>query len=44
MVQHHNYSITEIENLVPFERDIFVDMLSEHLEVERKEMEKARAK
>lgn len=25
--QHHKYLISEIENLMPFERDIFVDML-----------------
>jgi hypothetical protein len=31
MVQHHKYSITEIEELVPFERDIFVQMLLQFL-------------
>lgn len=36
LVQHHKYSITEIENMLPFERDIYVDMLVKHLEeVER---------
>jgi hypothetical protein len=32
MVQHHKYSITEIENLIPFERDLYVNMLLSHLE------------
>jgi hypothetical protein len=32
MVQHHKYSLTEIENMIPFERQIYVDMLSEYLE------------
>jgi hypothetical protein len=27
MAQHHKYSITEIEDLLPYERDIYVDML-----------------
>ena len=27
LMQHHNYSLTEIENLMPWERDIYVDML-----------------
>jgi hypothetical protein len=27
LVQHHKYSLTEIENLIPFERDIYVNML-----------------
>ena len=26
-MQHHKYSLTEIENLMPWERDIYVDML-----------------
>jgi len=27
MVQHHKYSIEEIENLVPFEREIYISLL-----------------
>jgi hypothetical protein len=38
LVQHHKYSITEIDNLIPFERDIFVEMLANYL----KELEDAR--
>lgn len=34
MAQHHKYSITEIEDLMPFERDIYVDLLKDHLEQE----------
>ena len=26
-MQHHKYSLTEIENMIPWERDIYVDML-----------------
>lgn len=40
LAQHHKYSITEIENLIPFERDIYVDMLLTHL----KELEEQRNK
>lgn len=32
LAQHHKYSITEIENLIPFERDIYLDMLKQYLE------------
>jgi len=32
MAQHYNYSIQELENLIPFERDIYVNMLNEHIE------------
>ena len=31
LVQHHKYSLTELENMMPFERDIYVQMLIEHL-------------
>jgi hypothetical protein len=31
LAQHHKYSISEIENLIPFERDIFIELLMEHL-------------
>jgi hypothetical protein len=32
MAQHHKYSITEIENLLPFERDLYFDMLLEFIQ------------
>lgn len=34
MAQHHHYSISELEDMVPFERDIYVDLLKNHLEQE----------
>ena len=42
LMQHHNYSLTEIENLMPWERDIYVDMLKTFLkeqEEKRKQQE-----
>lgn len=37
MVQHHKYSLTELENLIPYELDIYVDMLASFLkELEEK--------
>jgi hypothetical protein len=38
-MQHHKYSLTEIENLIPFERDIYVEMLIFHMEEENKKNE-----
>ena len=26
-MQHHKYSLTELENMLPWEREIYVDML-----------------
>jgi len=34
LVQHHKYSLTEIENLIPFERDIYIAMLQKWIEEE----------
>lgn len=31
LAQHHKYSISEVENLMPFERDIYVQMLVDYL-------------
>jgi len=33
--KYHGYSIDEIENLIPFERDIYVAMIKEELENEK---------
>jgi hypothetical protein len=34
LAQHHKYSIDEVENLMPFERDIYVEMLLDYLKQE----------
>jgi DNA replication initiation complex subunit (GINS family) len=41
MAQHHKYSIAEIENLLPYERDLYFEMLIEFIESQR-EKERAR--
>lgn len=33
LAQHHNYDIETIESLIPFERDIYISMLIEHLKM-----------
>jgi hypothetical protein len=40
LMQYHKYSLTEIENMMPWERDIYVALLQQHLEEEE---EKAKA-
>ena len=40
-MQHHNYSLSDIENLMPWERDIYVDKLITYLK-EEKEKQKQR--
>jgi hypothetical protein len=34
MIQYHKWSLTEIENMMPWERDIYVILLKQHLEEE----------
>jgi len=33
-MQHHKYSLTELDNMMPWEREIYVDMLEEHIKEE----------
>jgi hypothetical protein len=33
-MQHHNYSLSDIENMMPWEREIYVDMLVQHIKEE----------
>ena len=35
LMQYHKYSLTEIENLMPWERDVYVTLLKNHLEEEK---------
>ena len=38
-MQHHNYSLTELENMLPWERGIYLLLLARFIE-EEKEREK----
>ena len=33
-MQHHKYNITEIENMIPWERDIYVNLLINYIKEE----------
>ena len=34
MMQHHKYSLTELDNLIPFEKEIYVNLLVGYIEEE----------
>ena len=34
-MQHHKYSLTELENMLPWERNIYVSLLIKYLEEEK---------
>jgi hypothetical protein len=40
----HNYSLSEIENMLPWERDIYVTMLIEHINEQNEKMKHKIAK
>ena len=44
MMQHHKYSLAELEDMMPWEREIYVGMLIQHLEEEKEEHEKQERK
>ena len=33
-MQTHNYSLTELENMLPWEREIYINLLLQHIEKE----------
>jgi hypothetical protein len=39
LMQHHKYNLTEIEDMIPWERDIYVKMLLDYIETEKAKRE-----
>tara|TARA_B100001113_G_scaffold167365_1_gene136944 strand:+ start:543 stop:695 length:153 start_codon:yes stop_codon:yes gene_type:complete len=42
-MQHHHYSLTEIEMMMPWEREIYIAMLLEHLKEEKEKQDQQEA-
>lgn len=38
-MQHHKYSIHELEDMIPFERDVYIMLLSQFIQEENKRIE-----
>jgi hypothetical protein len=34
-MQHHKYSLAELDNMMPWEREIYINLLLQHLEEEK---------
>ena len=34
LMQHHKYSLTELENMIPWEKEIYLALLQQHIEDE----------
>ena len=39
-MQHHNYSLSDLENMLPWEREIYVDMLVTYIKEENDKQER----
>ena len=44
MMQHHKYSLTELENMIPWEREIYIGLLMQFLKEEEERMEREKRK
>ena len=40
MVQHHKYSLSELDNMLPWERQIYVAMLVEYIKEENERIKR----
>jgi hypothetical protein len=39
-MQHHKYTLADLENMLPWEREIYVDMLITYIKEENEKMER----
>ena len=44
LIQHHKYSLTELENMMPWEREIYLGLLIQHIKEENEKQERENAK
>ena len=43
-MQHHKYSLTDVESMIPWERDIYLTLLNQHIEEENRKIEEQNQK
>ena len=44
LMQHHNYSLSDIENLMPWEREIYLTLLMQWIEEENDRIKQQNAR
>ena len=44
LMQHHKYSLTELDNMMPWEREIYISLLMQYLEEEKQRQKEEAAK
>ena len=43
-MQHHNYSLSDLDNMMPWEREIYVDMLVTYIKEENDKQKQREAR
>ena len=43
-MHHHNYSLAELENMIPWEREVYLHLLMQFIEEEKQQVEQERRK
>ena len=44
LIQHHKYSLTEVENMMPYELQIYTQLLQQHIKEENERIEEEKRK
>ena len=44
MMQHFNYSLSELDDMIPWEREIYATMLSNYIKEQKERMEREKRK
>jgi len=42
LIQNHHYSLSDVENMLPWEREIYLQMLMDQLKEQKEEAERQR--
>ena len=40
LMQHHKYSLSEIDGMIPWEKDVYISMLAEFIREQKEEMQR----
>ena len=43
LMQHHKYSLTELETMLPWERDIYISLLTQYIQEENEKIKQQNA-
>jgi hypothetical protein len=44
LMQHHKYSLHELENMIPFEREVYITILAQHIDEQNQKIKSEQAK